>query len=275
MQACIDLNYDVGLNLRDAPWPELKAALASKGGSDVSWDILFALALVDGRAGDGDPFWAAYATTFLPSPDTLTLPFCQNPAALRELQHPQVQAAAVAQQARLSAAFPHLAAPADPHFEGGEQGGGATLIQWGLACVRSRAFQLSKSHFAYIPFLDMANHSAAPSGNFRGSPDSRAIELVAAQDLEQGQEVTLSYTGSQGATNRRLLVQYGFVIEENASDRLDLGLRDGYIGTKPLRSNPYAPAFIFPPVHHHLHHPPIVCLIPLLLAPTGGISWSQ
>ena len=53
-------------------------------------------------------------------------------------------------------------------------------------------------------------------------------------------QVTISYTGPRGATNRRLLVQYGFVQQANPSDRLDLGLmKDGsYIGTKPLQGNP-------------------------------------
>ena len=55
-------------------------------------------------------------------------------------------------------------------------------------------------------------------------------------------QVTISYTGPRGATNRRLLVQYGFVQQANPSDRLDLGLmKDGsYIGTKPLQGNPCA-----------------------------------
>ena len=53
-EACLLLDYDVGLSLRQAAWPELKAALEVE---DLPWDLLFALALVDASRGEGDPFW--------------------------------------------------------------------------------------------------------------------------------------------------------------------------------------------------------------------------
>jgi len=55
-QACLLLDYNSGLSLRSAPWPELKAALASDGDA-LPWDLLLALALVDAVQGKGDGFW--------------------------------------------------------------------------------------------------------------------------------------------------------------------------------------------------------------------------
>lgn len=88
VQACLDLDYTVGLNIRDAPWPLLKSALEEP---ETPWDLLFALALLDARNREGDPFWTAYVAAFLPPAKALTLPFCQSQEALRALQHPQAR----------------------------------------------------------------------------------------------------------------------------------------------------------------------------------------
>ena len=45
--------------------------------------------------------------------------------------------------------------------------GGPSWLQWGFACVRSRAFRLREDCFAFVPFLDLANHAADPSCDFR------------------------------------------------------------------------------------------------------------
>lgn len=170
-----------------------------------------------------------------------------------------------------------------------------TIIQWALGCVRSRAFQLTKTLFAQVPFCDLANHAdranamvrplqdsdlspdsseteedldkemeAAEAENLRAQgkepqkkkkrqqqpPDlkSLSVVLVATEDIKEGDEVTISYTGVSGATNRRLMVQYGFVLPENPHDRLDFELFDGYVSTTPLRGAPYAPRYM-----HDLH----------------------
>ena len=73
-----------------------------------------------------------------------------------------------------------------------------TYMQWGLACVRSRAFQLGKDRFAFVPFLDMANHSPTPNAAFRASETAAAIELVAVDDIDPGQEAVISYTERTG-----------------------------------------------------------------------------
>lgn len=76
---------------------------------------------------------------------------------------------------------------------GGEPG----WLQWAFACVRSRAFCLGPDRFAFVPFLDVANHAAEPRGAFREAGD--AVELVAlAGGVEAGQQVTISYSGERG-----------------------------------------------------------------------------
>lgn len=67
-----------------------------------------------------------------------------------------------------------------------------------------------------------------------------SVALMATENISEGSEVTISYTGVSGATNRRLMVQYGFVIPDNEHDRLDFELFEGYVGTTPLRGAPCA-----------------------------------
>lgn len=154
-----------------------------------------------------------------------------------------------------------------------------TPLQWALACVRSRAFQLTSTLFAQVPFCDLANHSdranamvrplreseaeqssepedldselkdledltddhpEEPETGAKASGDSLSVVLMATENIAEGSEITISYTGVSGATNRRLMVQYGFVIPENQHDRLDFELFEGYVGTTPLRGAPCA-----------------------------------
>jgi hypothetical protein len=58
-----------------------------------------ALALLDALAGEADAFWEAYANEVLPQPEALALPLCLPPRLLRELQHEEVEKAALAQKA--------------------------------------------------------------------------------------------------------------------------------------------------------------------------------
>lgn len=97
-----------------------------------------------------------------------------------------------AMQERLAGLLPGLAVPMHGDCE-------TTFMQWGLASVRSRAFQLKeRNRFAFVPFLDIANHAPQPNSAFRNSEPAAAIELVAVADLEPGQEAFISYTERRG-----------------------------------------------------------------------------
>jgi hypothetical protein len=138
-----------------------------------------------------------------------------------------------------------------------------SYLQWGFACVRSRALQLGPQAFGLVPFIDIANHAADPNADIRvpppgpsaaaaaqaaqaaadgagadgagaeaaaaaaGAGDQGFVELVAVQDIAAGQEVTISYTGLSGYTNQRFMAQYGFVPRQgNVADRLELQVPD-------------------------------------------------
>jgi len=159
------------------------------------------------------------------------LPLCLPEPAVREFQHPALEEAALEQQRRLAGTFPELmpgrdgalpaAAPGAPApspagwwAEPGEPG----PLQAGFALVRSRAFQMAEDTFAYVPFLDMANHALEPSADYMTTREE--FVLFARRDLREGEGVTISYGDH---TNQRLMAQYGFVPEGgNPHDRLDL-----------------------------------------------------
>ena len=96
--------------------------------------------------------------------------------------------AALCLQARLRALFPGLAQEDDGDAPG--------WLRWAFACVRSRAFRLGPERFAFVPFLDAANHAARPRAAYREG--GGGVELVALAGLAAGEEVTISYCGGKG-----------------------------------------------------------------------------
>ena len=100
-------------------------------------------------------------------------------------------------------------------------------------------YRLGPEVFALAPFIDLANHSIEPNSDFRmkSSPSSSSsieplkpssIELFAIKDIQQGDEVLISYTGPEGLTNQRLMAQYGFVLPGgNPGDRVPLEIKGG------------------------------------------------
>lgn len=217
-------------------WPRLDRALRSD--PDMPWDFGLALALLDALAGDGGEWWGEYAEELLPPPLALTLPTCLPGDLLALTAHPALIEGAAAQKARLTKSFPTMSVPAVE--EGGSDAApfpssaaAPTHIQWGFGCVRSRAFSLGPDRFAVVPFLDAANHAdadpARPAAAYRfvegegtGVDDGDRVELVMLRGVRVGEEVTVSYTGPEGATNRRLMAQYGFVpAGGNPGDRVE------------------------------------------------------
>lgn len=104
----------------------------------------------------------------LPGEEELSVPFCLPPGVLPEFQHAALQAGAEAQRERLAALFPGLASP--------RATGGLPPLLRTYALVRSRAFRASEDSFAFVPFLDAANHAPDPNADFRrddaGAPSS-------------------------------------------------------------------------------------------------------
>ena len=121
-----------------------------------------------------------------------------------------------------------------------EEEEGVSYFEWAFACVRSRAFQIHKDAFAFVPFLDAANHAGQPNADFQLSSDGSTIHLVTVQQIQPteaagagagaGEEVTISYTGAPGGyTNQRMMQQYGFVLPQgNPHDRITFECLEQY-----------------------------------------------
>jgi hypothetical protein len=198
---------------KDGTFPRLMQGL---GFADpLTWDMLLALALLDAVSGEGGSIWQSYALNVLPSPDSLTVPFCWSQTRLGALDHPEIIEGAQQQQQRLTSLFPALSQIDEEEDE-------PSWMAWAFACVRSRAYRIDGSSFGLVPHMDLANHSVQPNSNFRTSEDaSKALELVALKEIKQGDEIFISYTGPEGYTNQRLMSQYGFVLPDgNPADRI-------------------------------------------------------
>eukprot|EP01026_Neomeris_dumetosa_P018248 TRINITY_DN17146_c0_g1_i6.p2 TRINITY_DN17146_c0_g1~~TRINITY_DN17146_c0_g1_i6.p2 ORF type:complete len:219 (-),score=27.47 TRINITY_DN17146_c0_g1_i6:192-848(-) len=74
--------------------------------------------------------------------------------------------------------------------------------------------------YAYVPFLDMINHADEPNAAYKYDPDG-FVELIAMKDIKQKEQVSISYSGKEGDTNKKLMQKYGFVKQGgNWADRI-------------------------------------------------------
>ena len=201
----------------EGSWPRLAQGLGYE--PPLTWDLLLSLALLDSVSGEGGKLWESYALNVLPSPASLTIPFCWTRERLDSLDHHEIIEGARQQQDRLMSLFPALSQSDEEEDE-------PSWMAWAFACVRSRAYKIDEASFALVPQMDLANHSVQPNANFRTSPDEsklKALELVALKEIKAGEEVFISYTGPEGYTNQRLMSQYGFVLPGgNPADRITL-----------------------------------------------------
>ena len=210
LDMCISIDYGSGgLRLpRDVPsagpaWPRLTNAISKNDA--LPWDILISLALLDSLSGMGSDLVQDWSNTALPAPCDMSLPLCLPPSMLDQLQDAELARKALEQKDRLKDLFPGLAVAMD-----GDDG--PTWMEYAFGCVRSRGFSLGEDRFAFVPVLDAANHAMDPNADFSFNPSNDTIVLFAMENIKAGDEVTISYTGRVGYTNKRLMTQYGFVL---------------------------------------------------------------
>ena len=209
LDMCISIDYGSGgLRLpQDVPpagpaWPRLTKAISKD--DTLPWDILISLALLDSLSGMGSELVQDWINTALPAPRDMSLPLCLPPSMLDQLQDEELARKALEQKDRLREIFPGLAVPMD-----GDDG--PTWMEYAFGCVRSRGFSLGEDRYAFVPVMDAANHAMDPNADFSFNPGNDTIVLFAMENMKVGDEVTISYTGRVGYTNKRLMTQYGFV----------------------------------------------------------------
>jgi SET domain/Rubisco LSMT substrate-binding len=101
--------------------------------------------------------------------------------------------------------------------------------RWARACVSSRAFGLTIDDIAttaLVPFGDLLNHDMAPNTSWTFDPDHDAFTITATRAIAAGSEIRDSY-GSK--SNPRLLLQYGFVIDDNPEDTVELRVPELFV----------------------------------------------
>ncbi|CAN0415310.1 unnamed protein product [Ascophyllum nodosum] len=196
----------------------------------MTWDVRLALALLEATSDPqiGGQLWPVYGR-LLPQPHTITVPFCLPERLLTQLHNEGMAGRARRQVERLRSLYPGFMrtllshprtavyAAATEEWDGDSRGGPASsesdvapmALAWAFAMVRSRAFAGGDGRFAFVPFLDMANHGFAPSTNFTFE-DPGAFRLRAMRDIRAGEEVTISYGERLDA--EQLMVQYGFPV---------------------------------------------------------------
>jgi hypothetical protein len=195
---------------------EVGEEMFSKG---ATWDVRLAVAVLEATNGAGGPFWSDYRR-LLPLPPQLTHPICLPVDALPELQDPYVVDEARRRSQLLSDVYPALELHANHPATASYQRRGTPLqlipppLSWAYSLVVSRCFALSDGDtFAFVPFLDMCQHSANPSANF--TSDKMGFTLKALRSHVKGEPVTICY--GDDYSSRRLFAQYGFTPAEGTA----------------------------------------------------------
>uniref|UniRef100_A0A7S0NTJ5 SET domain-containing protein n=1 Tax=Calcidiscus leptoporus TaxID=127549 RepID=A0A7S0NTJ5_9EUKA len=180
----------------------------------ATWDVRLALAVFEATAGCGGPFWDEYRR-LLPLPPFATAAASLPPVLLEELQDPVLQKRGLAKDALLRELYPSLATHSVHPVTSSYAAMDAPLelvplpLQWTYSLVVSRCFAMAdEDTFAFVPFLDMCQHSASPSANFTSSDGDFVLSTL--RRMQAGEAVTISYDGD-AYDSRRMFELYGFV----------------------------------------------------------------
>jgi hypothetical protein len=229
LQGQTDAMWDAAGDLRE----EVGAEAYGRG---AKWDVRLACAVFEACSGAGGPFWDTYRR-LLPPPPKLTHPLALPAALLPELQDAQLEAKTLELRSRLHELYPLLADHACHPATNAYRAMGAPMdqiplpLEYCYGLVVSRCFAMADGDtFAFVPFLDMADHAARPCANFASDP--RGFTLRALRPVAAGEPVTICY--GEDYTSRRLFSQYGFAPAEGtaADSALLLELVDAAIVSK-------------------------------------------
>ncbi|KAJ3283126.1 hypothetical protein HDU79_009410 [Rhizoclosmatium sp. JEL0117] len=167
-----------------------------------------------------------------------------NPKALERLKGTIVEAVMENERSQMELVLIHVLMPAIKLFPGvilkvAGKPSDAVLqkrlwadLMWAHAAIASRAFTFrmekssEQSEVFMVPFLDLANHSNTPNLVVKGVEESTQCLLVKAKrNIEKGEELTIAY--HDGAPNWFLLTHYGFAIQNNPQETVQVTFDDG------------------------------------------------
>jgi len=128
------------------------------------------------------------------------------------------------------------------------------MLAWGMSCSSSRAFQLWKGAQYNLPLVDLMNHSPDPTCKVRYDPAASEVVVEVVRDVPPQTELTIDYSGGHrqrreaephsdaAATavmdeggNDHLLLDYGFLLDNNPSDALLLARKSAIDGLELAR----------------------------------------
>ena len=95
-----------------------------------------------------------------------------------------------------------------------------------MGIASSRAFKVGASRQpSLLPCIDLCNHSFAPNCALESQGDN-SVSLIAQEDIPADEPLTITY----GAlSNTTLLQDYGFIVQQNPHDSVDMQLSVDYI----------------------------------------------
>ena len=186
LERCLVETRDLPAAMKNAP-----AAL--------TWDVRLALQLHDAILTPDDPFWVEYGT-LLPKVEEMGLPLLKRGAEL-DVLGPELAEPARQQQQRLRELdFPRRSCPRSTRRTTSGRGrcrgrgrscGRASSARRLLSVSFDDGTSGTTDRFAFVPFVDMANHHA--DGSAVVDAGDFFIRLRAARDLAPGDAVTISY----------------------------------------------------------------------------------
>lgn len=97
-------------------------------------------------------------------------------------------------------------------------------LTWARLIAGSRLFSATiddEDTAVLAPFADLLDHARAAGATWSFDPEGRAFVITAVRDLAAGEEVCVHYGDK---SNARLLVQYGFCVDDNPHDEADLAV---------------------------------------------------
>ncbi|CAN7094105.1 unnamed protein product [Brassica rapa subsp. narinosa] len=230
----------------DAPPSPLLAALARRVPEEL-WTMKLGLRLLQERA-NADSFWWPYISNL---PVTYTVPIFFHPEDIKNLPLKPFQYQQFDERCRFLLHFEEEVREtlegvqaSDHPFRG--QDVNASDLRWALSAVSTRAFRLhgnrkvvqggSSDHVPMmLPLIDMCNHSFSPNVRIiqeqDGSDSNTLVKVVAETQVKENDQLLLNYGC---LSNDSFLLDYGFVVESNPYDTIELNYDEGLLDAASL-----------------------------------------